>query len=131
MENKIKLRVTRDSNANLKILKRLEYYGCIEIFDVKTENNTNKVLRKVLPAGVRGVFKRGEFIRGGGDNYTQIKKIIGEGKIHDVIKLEAHIRNRFDYFVTEDHDFLDKREELREILGVKIVTPQELEGMYR
>lgn len=61
--------------------------------------------------------------------YDEIRKIIGVEHVKDAMQLEAHIRNGHDYFVTEDTDFLKKREELIREFDVKIVTPEELESI--
>lgn len=128
------LSVTRDSGANVKLLKKLEKDGLIKIHDVMMENGrvNKKVKEKILPTGVWNHSVWGEFVWGSDDSaYDDILKIIGKNHIEDVMHLEAHIRSKQDYFVTEDRDFLDKREELKAAFPVKIVTPTELEGICR
>lgn len=53
-EGYIEYRVTRDSGANVKLLKHLERAGCITIYDVMLENgrDNRKVKDKVLPVAV-------------------------------------------------------------------------------
>lgn len=127
-----KMRITRDSGANVKILKKLEKEGFIEIHDVMLESGreNKKVKNKVLPVGVWNHSRWGEAVWAGDDNtYDDLREILGKDKIEDAMQLEAHIRNKFDYFVTEDHDFLDKRDTLKEKFGVNIVTPDELQKL--
>lgn len=128
------LSVTRDSGANVKFLLGLQNDGFIKIHDVMLENGreNKKVKDKVLPVGVYNHGKWGEFVWGGKDTtYDDVRQIIGRDNIKDAMHLEAHIRNKHDYFVTEDRDFLDKREELETKFNIKIVTPQELEKICR
>jgi predicted nucleic acid-binding protein len=122
--------ITRDSCANVKILKDLEQRGFIKVFDVMLENGreNKKFKDKIKPVFIVGTSLLGEMVLANKDcKYDDIRSIIGKQHIKDSIHLEAHIRNKFDYFVTEDHDFLDKRQELENKFLVRIVTPQELQ----
>lgn len=122
--------ITRDSGANLKTLKNLENKGLIKIYDVKSENVTPKVKNKVPAILVwdlstwdgSDVFtdETGERV------FNDIVKIIGKNKIEDTRKLEAHVRSKNDYFITEDTDFLKHRIALEERFKTKIFTPDEL-----
>ncbi len=126
--------VTRDSGANLKILLSLQKGGFIKIHDVMLENGreNKKIKEKILPVAVYNYSKWGEAVWGGEDTtYSDIRKIIGRENIKDAMHLEAHIRKAHNYFVTEDRDFLDKREELETKFNIKIVTPVELEKICR
>ena len=123
------LNVTRDSSANVKILKELENKGYIKIYDVMLENGreNKRIKEKILPVAVWDHCCWDEAVWGGDDCvYDEIRKILGTDHIEDAMHLEAHIRNRHDYFVTEDTDFLKKRKELHGRFGVKIATPEEL-----
>lgn len=122
--------ITRDSCANVKILKDLEQKGFIKVFDVMLENGrkNKKVKDKIKPVFIVGTSLLGEMVLANKDcKYDDIRNIIGKQHIKDSMYLEAHIRNEFDYFVTEDRDFLDKRQELEDKFLVRIVTPQELQ----
>ena len=124
------LTVIRDSGANVKILKFLERKGCIKIFDVMLENGreNKKVKDKILPAGVWDHCLWDEAVWSDDDClYDEICKIIGSNNVKDAMHLETHIRNSFDYFVTEDNDFLNKRDILKDKFNVLIVTPLELQ----
>jgi len=129
-----KAKVTRDPSANLKILKKLEKENFIEIYDVILEGGreNQKVKRKILPVGVWNHSRWDESVWADDDNvYNDLREILGKDKIKDAMQLETHIRNKFDYFVTEDNDFLCKREVLKEKFGVNIVTPNELQELYQ
>ncbi len=123
------IRVTRDSGANLKILKKLELLGLIDIHDVMLENgrNTKKVSKKILPVAVFDHARWDEAVFAEeGNKYDDIRSILGKEKVKDAMQLEAHLRNKLDYFVTEDTDFILIREVLKEKFGAEIVTPEEL-----
>lgn len=125
-----KVKITRDSGANLKIIKRLEKMGFVDVYDVKYENETKKVKNKVLPIGVWDRTKWDECVWAGSDcSYDSIRETIGKENIGDAIKLEAHIRMKNDYFVTEDHDFLDKRSQLKRKFKINILTSEELKKL--
>jgi predicted nucleic acid-binding protein len=126
-------KITRDSGANVKKLKTLEQQGYIEIYDVKLENGreNKKVKEKILPVLVLDHARLGECVLGGEDTvYDDIRKIIGKNNIEDAMHLEAHIRNKHDYFVTEDTDFLKVKNELQEKFSIKIVTPDDLMSIF-
>jgi len=125
-------KVTRDKSADLKRLKALEKFELIEIHEVQIESQTNKNKRKVLPVAVWDQTKWDEAVWADEDNsYDKIRELIGKHNIKDAITLEAHIRNRFDYFITEDKDeFIrnGRREELEKAFpSLKILTVTELE----
>ena len=61
------------------------------------------------------------------NSYETLRRIIGHDHQADVLHLEGHIRTGNEYFVTEDSDFLSKRQILNDQLGVTILTPEELE----
>lgn len=127
-KNVSELKITRDSGANLKILKELERGGYIKIFDVLGENETKKVENKAKPVGVWNHSKWGDCSVWAGEDskYSEIREIIGKDNIQDTRKLEAHIRYQHDYFVTEDSDFLRVKDELNKKIGTKVITPEEL-----
>ncbi len=130
-----KLSVTRDSGANVKVLKMLERAGYVEVYDLMLENGreNKKVKKKILPVAVCDSGARwGECVLSGEDStYGDIRKVIGRQNIQDAMHLEAHIRNEHDYFVTEDTDFLKVRDRLNEKFSVKIVTPSELKEICK
>ena len=134
LNKKNKYKITLDSSANLKLLKALEKQGYVEINNVMLENGreTKKVKNKILPTLVLNHSILGESVLGGSDNiYENIRKIIGYDHVKDAMHLEAHIRNNHDYFITEDKDFLNKREELEKKFNIKIKTPEELQKICK
>lgn len=126
-----KLKITRDSGADVKLLKILERKGWIKIFDVMLENgrDNSKVAEKMLPLGVWDHGRWGECLWADSDNqYDAIRNVVGSQNVKDAMHLEAHLRSSNDYFVTEDKDdILNKRVELRKQFGIKVVSPEELQ----
>jgi len=126
-----KAKITRDANANVKILKSLEKKGLLEIYDVMLENGreNKKIRNKILPVGVCNHSRCGECVVGSDEDniFEDICKILGKNKIEDAMHLEAHIRNKHDYFITEDKDFLQKKEILKARFAIEILTPIELQ----
>lgn len=130
------LRVTADISANMKTLRSLEQRGLIEIHVVNIENHksSKKHKRKKNPIGIfDGPFSFfGEVVFAADDTpYHVLNKIIGKEHHADVLHLESHIESGHDFFITEDNDFLSKREVLREKLEVEILTPDELTDRFK
>ncbi|MFW6110266.1 MAG: hypothetical protein ACOC6Q_02475 [Patescibacteria group bacterium] len=121
--------VTADISANQKTLRALEHEGLIEVTQIDIETPAPKT-KKIKPTGVWGRTKWGKCVWGSKEEskfFEQIKDIIGRDKIDDAMHLNNHIRDRRDYFVTEDHDFLRHRGQLETTFtGLKIRTPNEL-----
>ena len=131
---KTPLIITRDSGANVKALRKLERAGLIECHDVMLENGreNRKIPNKMKPIGVWGHSRWGESVWPSEDClYDEIRQIIGKRNVGDAMHLEAHIRSGNDVFVTEDNDFLSKRDELNAEFGCEIMTPDELTDMLR
>lgn len=124
--------VTADISANLKKLKVLEKKRKIKIFQVKIENDTKKIKNKSFPVAVCNYTKINECVLGDdSSDFEDLKRIIGKDKIKDCIHLENHIRNKRDFFVTEDSDFLSKKIALKnKFPKLKIVTPDELNTFF-
>jgi len=124
------LKITRDSGANVRVLKKLEAEGYIEIYDVMLENGrqNRKIQSKILPTGVYGHSRFDECVYGGEEGkYSDIKNIVGSKNIEDAMHLEAHLRNGHDIFVTEDkRDILSNRNDLEKHFGIIVFSPQEL-----
>lgn len=128
-------KITRDKSADLKRLKVLQKLGLIEIHEVQIESQTNKNKRKVLPVAVWDHTKWGESVWAGDDNsYDKIRELVGKHNVKDAITLEAHIRNQFDYFITEDKDeFISngRRKDLEDAFpNLVILTVSELEKKF-
>ncbi len=125
------LKITVDKNVDQKRLRILERQGKIEITDVKIENPT-KIKKRLFPLAILGHTKLGEMLLSDDNSfYDRIIKIIGTDKIEDAIILDAHIRSKNDFFVTNDKvAFINygKRESLEKSFpNLKIVTMVELE----
>ncbi|MEQ8367740.1 MAG: hypothetical protein RIB61_13625 [Roseicyclus sp.] len=128
------LRVTRDSGANVRLLRRLENDGLIQIHDVLLENGreNRKVKQKLIPIAVWGQSRWDESVWAPEENhFDEICAIIGRCNAADAMHLEAHLRCGNDVFVTEDSDFISKREELEMTFSCRIRTPEELETELR
>ena len=123
--------VTKDVSANLKKLKKLKSMGLIKITQVKIETQTAKIPNKILPTGVWKHTNWNDMIWGSKEDsgrFEKLKNILGKEHIEDAIQVSTHIREKYDYFVTEDHDILDKRLELEKTFpNLKIRNPDELE----
>lgn len=126
---RVKLKVTRDSGANVKILRELENRGLITCYDVMLENGreNRKIKRKIRPVLAYPYFRFGEGVWADKDcEYDAISSIIGRDKVADTLHLEAHLRHKHDVFVTEDNDFLAKRDQLSAAFGCEIMPPEAL-----
>lgn len=122
-------KVTRDSDVDMKRLRHLKDSCGIEIFDVQIDT-VSKRTEKIPSIGVYGLSKYGESIYSSDATVLNgIVKIIGMNNIKDAMKLEGHIRNKNDYFITQDHDFLDKRIDLEKKFNIKILDITELENL--
>jgi hypothetical protein len=121
--------VTADVSANYRKLKVMQLKGLISIFSIRIENNQNRQ-SAILPTATVN-YAALDLARVGSseqaETFNKLKKIIGKNNIEDCLHLEAHIRDEHDYFVTEDHDILDRIDKLyREFPKLKIRTVNEL-----
>lgn len=123
------LTVTRDAGANVKKLRDLERLGLIRCHDVLLENGreNKKISRKIRPILGYPYYVYGEGVWADENcKYNAISAIIGKEKVADAMHLEAHLRYEHDVFVSEDNDFLSKRDQLKAAFGCEIMTPDEL-----
>lgn len=130
-----RLKVTVDRNADLKALRKLEADGLLELYVVAIEGfeDTGKVKNKVMPVAVAdSPFSRIGSSRIAADDtsYRAIQRIVGKQNHGDCIHLEAHIASGRELFVTDDNDFLSKKEELKNELGVEVATVTELQQRF-
>ena len=132
-KNNIKVSITADSGANLKLLKELECQGLITIAVVDLENGKhNNVSDKLGPVAVWGKFKWGDGSVWGSEDtiYEQLLSTVGGNNYQDARHLEAHYRSGNDIFVTEDYgDILSKKEALLEQFGIRVMSPEELKSL--
>ena len=108
--------------------------GKIEIFAVSIENHlgTNKITKKEIALAVIGsphATIGNSVIASSVNKYSEIRGVIGREHHADILHLERHLNSGRDYFLTDDNDFLTKKEELFEQFGVKVVTVDELEAL--
>ncbi len=104
--------VTKDISANLKKLKILERKGIIKIYQVKIENPTRKIENTDLPNAVLDHTKWDESLfasQEDAERFERIKDILGKANVKDAIHLDTHLREKRDYFVTEDTDILKNK----------------------
>src|SRR3989304_10096002 len=125
----MKYTITADISANQKKLRKLEFLGIIEIYQIDIETPSPKT-RKVMPTGVFNHVNLDNFVLGSEEesqNFEIIKQVIGKHNIKDAMHLSDHIRDKRDFFVTEDTDILSKRSELyKKFPALKIQTTDEL-----
>ncbi|GHA54874.1 hypothetical protein GCM10008927_20870 [Amylibacter ulvae] len=129
------LTVSCDVNVNIKPLRKLEQENKIKIYAVAIEGieKNKKISNKELPIAVIGsaFFKIGSAKIASVDTaYTKIQKIIGKPHHGDVLYLEGHISSGRDIFVTDDNDFLSKRDVLQDEFNIVIKTTSELIAMW-
>lgn len=62
-------------------------------------------------------------------NWPEIATALGKDNHGDAVQLEGHIRSGRDVFVTDDRDFLDRRDKLQEKFGVIVKSTDELVAM--
>ena len=121
--------VTTDISADYRKLKPLEKKGVIRIISIRLENNIDRV-SAILPTGVFSHPHEGVILSGSSNQrkvFNTLKDIIGNKHVKDCEWLEAHIRDKNDYFSTEDKDILKCRDELeKKFSGLRIRTVDEL-----
>ena len=124
------LKISCDRNANIKALGKLHLEGKIEIHGVAIEGHEDnrKLPNKTLPY----TFIGSPFSRIGRCKIApaetpkeEIEKIIGRQHHGDVIHFLDHVLSERDIFVTDDNDFLSKRDILEERFKTKILTVDE------
>lgn len=124
------LKVTADSGANLKLLRKLEKQGFINITVVDLENGKgNKIKSKVGPVGVWGKFKWGDgSVWANKDSiYQDVLAVVGRLNYQDARQLEAHFRLQNHIFVTEDlGDILSNKTALKQKFGITVMSPVDL-----
>lgn len=125
------LKVSCDENVHFKNIRKLEMAGHIEIHATNIEGITQnrKATNKHPPTATidgRFGFIGSSAITDDGSRLNRIERIIGAGNHGDVAHFEAHLRGKRDVFVTDDNDFLSKRQELEDTFGTRILTTSEL-----
>jgi hypothetical protein len=120
------IKVGIDQGADHKVLRRLQREGLVEL---RQANELEQTWERYVTQQKKGIML-GSWNLGAdvlvGDEVFEAEKIIGPGKRLDVAHIYAAYLNECEYFVTEDTDFLDQRDELEALLGVKIRRTREL-----
>jgi hypothetical protein len=57
------------------------------------------------------------------EKYECVKQIVGKNNRRDCIHFDIAIKNKCQFFLTEDKDFLQKRDHLEALSGIKIFDP--------
>ena len=129
------LKITADVSANMKTLRSLEQKGHIEIHVVNIENHkiSKKITNKKNPVAILdSEFALLDYcvIASNDTPYKTIQQIIGKQHHADILHFESHLESKHDIFVTEDTDFLSKRERLSDVFATRIMTPEELGDIF-
>ncbi|MBO9436292.1 hypothetical protein J7394_18880 [Ruegeria sp. R13_0] len=125
--------VTWDPSADLRLLRKLEQQGYIELWGVNIEAvvTTKKIKpeRKSLPTGfIDSPFATIGNAKIASDEtpFERINAILGRGHHADALHLEDHIVSGRDLFATSDTDFLKHRKQLEKEFKIRIMTAQEI-----
>lgn len=130
-----KLTLTVDANANQRFLRQLESRGFVELHAINIENMTDnkKMKRKHMPLAVLDsphstigncVIASNETI------WPEVSAAMTKGNHGDAMQLEGHIRSGRDVFVTDDRDFLSRRDRLKEQFGVTVKSTEEIAAIF-
>jgi len=130
-----RLTLTVDGNANQKILRRLEADGFVELHAINMESMiTNKKIKsKDRPIAVfdspHSTYGNARYAA---DDtvYPSVSKAMTKDNHGDAIQLEGHLHSGRDVFVTDDRDFLDRRDKLFEEFGAVIRSTEEVAAMF-
>ncbi|MEP0190056.1 MAG: hypothetical protein ABJE00_06535 [Erythrobacter sp.] len=129
------LTLTVDGNANQKLLRRLESKGFVELHALNMESmiSNKKMNRKDMPLAVLDsphstldncVIAANDTI------YSNVSNVMTKDNHGDAMQLEGHIRSGRDVFVTDDRDFLDRRDALKGQFGVEVKSTKEIAEMF-
>jgi hypothetical protein len=121
---KVGIKVGIDQDVDLKVLRRLQRQGVVEL---RQANELEQTWSDYVTQQKKGFML--DHSRLGGpdvlvdDKAREIEMMLGPDKRKDVAHLYAAYLNECEYFVTEDRtDFIDggRREAFESLLGVKI-----------
>ena len=130
-----KLKLTVDGNADQKILRKLAAKGYVELHAINIESmlDNKKIKHKDLPLAVYGSphSTYGNSVYAADDTiYPTISKAMTRDNHGDALQLEGHIRSGRDVLVSDDKDFLARREELLNKFGAVIKSTEEIVAMF-
>jgi len=130
-----KLTLTVDANANQKLLRQLERKGFVELHAINIENmiDNKKLKRKHMPLAVfdspHSTF--GNSVIAANDTiWPEVAAAMTKDNHGDAMQLEGHIRSGRDVFVTDDRDYLDRRDRLKEQFGVTVKSTEEIAELF-
>lgn len=130
--NRKPLKITADSSANQKVLRKLKSSGYISVDYINLENaKVSKKIKETTPAVAMwdvSVWDGGDVWAS--DNEGELDKklmpIIGKNNYEDRRHIVGHYSLGNDYFVSGDKDdILSNKEKLAE-LGIKVLSTDEL-----
>ncbi|MBR9864878.1 MAG: hypothetical protein GYB24_15680 [Rhodobacteraceae bacterium] len=113
-----KTSLTVDGNANQRLLRQLESQGFVEIHALNIESaiDNKKLKRKHMPLAVFDSPHStiGNSVIAADDTiWPDISAAMTKDNHGDAMQLEGHIRSGRDIFVTDDKDFLERRDALK------------------
>jgi len=130
-----KTSLTVDGNADQRLLRQLENQGFVEIHAINIESaiDNKKLTRKDMPLAVfdspHSTFDNC-VIASDDTIWPDISAAMTKDNHGDAMQLEGHIRSGRDIFVTDDKDFLNRRDALREKFGVTVKSTREIAEMF-
>ena len=127
--------LTVDGNANQKLLRKLESRGFVEIHALNIESaiGNKKLKKKDKPLAVIGSRHSiiGNSVIAADDTiWPDISAAMTKDNHGDAMQLDGHIRSGRDIFVTDDKDFLKRRDALKKKFGVTVNSTQEIAKMF-
>lgn len=130
-----KILLTVDGNANQKILRKLEGQGFVELHAINIESaiDNRKLKRKDMPLAVVDSPHStiGNCVIAADDTiWPNISNAMTKDNNGDAMQLDGHIRSGRDIFVTDDKDFLKRRDALKQKFGVTVKSTQEIAEMF-
>jgi hypothetical protein len=131
----IKLTLTVDGNANQKLLRQLQKKGLVELHAMNIESmiNNKKLKKKDMPLAVVDSPHStiGNSVIAANDTiWPKIAAAMTKDNHGDAMQLEGHIRSGRDVFVTDDRDFLERRDKLKKQFGVTVKSTKEIAEMF-
>lgn len=129
-----RISLTVDGNANQRLLRRLERDGFVEIHAMNIESaiGNKRLNRKDMPLAVIGSPHStiGNCVIAADNTiWADISAVMTRDNHGDAMQLEGHIRSGRDIFVTDDKDFLNRRDALKKKFGVTVKSTQEIAVM--
>lgn len=111
------MKILLDKNVNLKKFKVFNRENSIkcELWTLRGETEVKTISNKSTSLMILGKTPLGNRLYTNDGFFEEVKKIIGNNNLGDVLHVESAIFNECDYLITEDKDILAKREELLKV----------------